>query len=62
MDTVLMRSPAGEVKEIEATAAALTPLMAAGWHQAPAKKADDERRSSVPPAPLAPAAATEEEK
>jgi len=35
METVFMRSPAGEVKEVEATAAALTPVMAAGWHQVP---------------------------
>ena len=32
---VFMQSPEGEVKEVEATAAALTPLMVAGWHQVP---------------------------
>ena len=36
MDWVFMESPSGEVKEVEATAAALTPLMVAGWHQVPA--------------------------
>jgi len=35
MDWVFMQSPEGEVKEVEATAAALTPLMVAGWHQVP---------------------------
>ena len=35
--TVFMESPTGdETKEVEATATALTPLMAAGWRQAPA--------------------------
>ena len=36
MDSVFMRSPEGEVKEVEATVEKLTPLMAAGWHQVPA--------------------------
>ena len=35
MDWVFMQSPEGEVREVEATAAALTPLMVAGWHQVP---------------------------
>jgi len=35
MNTAWMRSPKGEVREVEGTAAALTPLMAAGWHQVP---------------------------
>jgi len=35
MDWVFMQSPEGEVKEVEATAAALTPLMVAGWRQVP---------------------------
>jgi hypothetical protein len=48
MDTVLMRSPAGEEKEVEATAAALTPFMAAGWHQAPAKTPAVAGAASVP--------------
>ena len=39
METVFMRSPDGEVKEVEATAEALTPLMVAGWHQVPAPAA-----------------------
>jgi len=35
--TVFLESPNGdEIKEIEATTAILTPLMAAGWHQVPA--------------------------
>jgi hypothetical protein len=36
MDWVFMESPTGEVKEVEATGAALTPLMVAGWRQVPA--------------------------
>jgi hypothetical protein len=36
MDSVFMRSPEGEVKEVEATTEKLTVLMASGWHQAPA--------------------------
>jgi hypothetical protein len=32
-DKVLMQSPEGEVREVEPTPEALTPLMAAGWHQ-----------------------------
>ena len=36
MDWVFMESPTGEVKEVEATAATLTPLMVAGWRQVPA--------------------------
>ena len=35
-DRVYMQSPQGEVKEVEATAEALSPLMSTGWHQAPA--------------------------
>ena len=35
MDWVFMQSPEGEVKEVEATAAELTPLMVAGWRQVP---------------------------
>jgi hypothetical protein len=31
-----MASPEGEVKEVEATAETLTPLLVAGWTQAPA--------------------------
>ena len=48
---VLMKSPQGdEIKEVEATAAALSPLMSAGWHQVPA------------PASEQPASPAEEEK
>jgi hypothetical protein len=33
-EMVFMESPAGdEIKEVEATPEALTPLMAHGWHQ-----------------------------
>ena len=40
-ETVTMQSPSGEVREAEATPEALTPLMAAGWHQHhPASKAE----------------------
>jgi hypothetical protein len=39
MDWVFMQSPQGEVKEVEATTEALTPLMVAGWHQVPAPAA-----------------------
>jgi hypothetical protein len=48
---VFMKSPQGdEIKEVEATAAALSPLMSAGWHQVPA------------PASEQPAVPAEEEK
>ena len=36
MDWVFMQSSQGEVREVEATTEALTPLMVAGWHQVPA--------------------------
>ena len=45
-----MQSPQGEVKEVEATAESLSPLMATGWTQVPA------------PADHKPAAPAEEEK
>jgi hypothetical protein len=32
-DTVFMRSPQGEIREVDPTPEVLTPLMAAGWHQ-----------------------------
>jgi hypothetical protein len=39
-DLVLMKSPQGdEIKEVEATAEALSPLMSTGWHQVPAPAA-----------------------
>ncbi len=47
MDWVFMQSPEDEVKEVEATAAALTPLMVAGWRQVPPPAATGPR----PPAP-----------
>jgi hypothetical protein len=34
-DKVTMRSPDGEIRNVDATPEALTPLMAAGWHQLP---------------------------
>ena len=40
MDWVFMESPQGEVREVEATTEALTPLMVAGWHQVPAPPAN----------------------
>ena len=51
MDWIFMRSPTGEVKEVEATAAALTPLMVAGWRPVPAPPATG-------PTPAAPAQET----
>jgi hypothetical protein len=51
MDSVFMRSPEGEVKEVEATVEALSPLMSSGWHQVPA-----------PAAAQKPAVVAEEEK
>jgi hypothetical protein len=51
MDWIFMKSPQGEVREVEATPEQLTPLMVAGWHQVP------------PPAATGPtAAATQEDK
>ena len=39
-DLVLMKSPQGdEIKEVEATAEALSPLMSIGWNQVPAPAA-----------------------
>jgi hypothetical protein len=39
-DLVLMKSPQGdEIKEVEATAETLSPLMSTGWHQVPAPAA-----------------------
>ena len=52
MDSVFMRSPEGEVKEVEATSEKLTPLMVAGWHQVPAPVAASQK----------PVVAAEEEK
>jgi hypothetical protein len=45
-----MQSPQGEIKEVEATAEALSPLLSKGWNQAPT------------PAGHKPAAPVEEEK
>ena len=51
-DLVFMKSPQGdEIKEVEATAATLSPLMSIGWHQVPA-----------PAAAQKPVVVTEEEK
>ena len=47
---VYMQSPQGEVKEVEATAESLSPLMAGGWTQVPT------------PADHKPAVSAEEEK
>ena len=49
-DRVVMQSPQGELKEVDATAEALSPLMSTGWHQVPA------------PASEQPASPAEEEK
>jgi hypothetical protein len=35
-DLIHMASPEGEVREVEATAEALSPLMSTGWIQVPA--------------------------
>jgi hypothetical protein len=51
MDSVFMCSPDGEVKEVEATAAALCPLMAAGWRQVPGPAAEHEAIAQTPAAP-----------
>ncbi len=51
METVHMRSPEGEVKEVEATTETLTPLMVAGWHQVPAPAAAREAIAQKPAAP-----------
>lgn len=39
-DKVMMRSPEGEIREVEANGPELVPLMVKGWHQAPSKKTD----------------------
>lgn len=46
-ERVLMRSPEGEVREVEATVEALSPLMARGWKQV---DAEAEAESEVPDA------------
>jgi hypothetical protein len=51
MEIVHMRSPEGEVKEVEATTETLTPLMVAGWHQVPAPAAEPEVIAQKPAAP-----------
>jgi hypothetical protein len=54
MASVFLRDPhSDEVKEVEATAEALSPLMAAGFHQVPALASQ---------APAAPAIPAQEEK
>ena len=47
MDHVFMQSPQGEVREVEATADQLTPLMVAGWHQVPAPAAGPKAATTV---------------
>jgi len=50
-DLVFMKSPQGdEIKEVEATAESLSPLMSSGWHQV-----------AAPEEPQKPAVVTEEE-
>ena len=51
MDWVFLESPTGELREVEATAAALTPLMVAGWHQVPAPAAAPEPIAQKPATP-----------
>ena len=51
METVHMRSPEGEVKEVEATTETLTPLMVAGWHQVPPPTPNPEPIAQKPVAP-----------
>ena len=51
MDWVFMQSPQGEVREVEATTEALTPLMVAGWHQVPAPASAREAIAQKPAAP-----------
>jgi hypothetical protein len=55
-----MRSPEGEVKEVEATTETLTPLMVAGWHQVPAPAAS--QTPAQEPIAQKPAAPAVEEK
>lgn len=43
-EKVLMRSPDGEVREVEATVEALSPLMARGWVQVNEEEVDDDAR------------------
>jgi hypothetical protein len=47
MEWVFLRSPEGEVREIEATADKLAPLMIAGWRQVPPPPAG---QKTTPPA------------
>ena len=51
METVHMRSPEGDVKEVEATTETLTPLMVAGWRQVPAPTAAAEAKAQKPADP-----------
>ncbi len=34
--TAFLKSPQGEIKEVEATPEKLSPLLSQGWHQVPA--------------------------
>jgi len=51
MDSIFMRSPDGEVKEVEASVEKLTPLMVAGWIQVPPPKAGSTAAGSKPATP-----------
>ncbi len=53
MDSIFMKSPSGEVREVEATAAALTPLMVAGWRQVPAAASATQTTTQKPAATAA---------
>lgn len=59
---VYLKSPqTGELKAVEANPEALTPLMAAGWHQVPAP-APAEPKVIVTPAPPNPVIEEEKKK
>lgn len=46
VETVFLRSPQGEIREVPANPADLTPLMAAGWVQTrPTEKSKDKKES-----------------
>lgn len=53
MDSIFMKSPSGEVREVEATASALTPLMVAGWRQVPAPASATQTTTQKPAATAA---------
>jgi len=45
-DTVLMRSPSGEIEEVEATPAELVPRMVRGWRQINTEEVTPDVRST----------------